>query len=349
MKIKYIFFIQLMLWVFACNNDDNPGIANTSFERDKGIFILNEGIFTQGNASVDYYDWINDSLYTGIYEKINGEKAGDVLQSMTIQGKYAYLALNNSSCIKKVSIEDFKLSATIKGLQSPRYILPVNKEKLYVSDLYSGKIYVISPIHNTITKEIYTGQWTETWALYEDMAFVTCPWFYSTPASKKILVLNTATDEITDSISVCINPQQIAADKNGKIWVLCGGNSYENIKGGLFKIDANTTVIEDSMTFGKTQQTFNNSLVLNEGRDTLFILYNDVYSLAVKDGISKLKKIFTPGKDDIYGMSIDNKRQLLYIMHAPANSKGYISVYTKKGIKIKTIKAGYYPNSVVPY
>ena len=39
----------------------------------------------------------------------------------------------------------------------------------------------------------------------------------------KILVINTLTDELEDSVEVLKQPRKIVVDKNEKLWVLCDG------------------------------------------------------------------------------------------------------------------------------
>ena len=334
--------------MFSCG-DDEPESKSGYFEKGKGVFICNEGIFTHGNASIYYYDWSEDSLHTNIYENSNNEKLGDVLQSMNIVDDRAYLVVNNSSIINEVSIRDFKKIKTFTGFNSPRYILPVNEEKAYVSDLYSGVIYVISLKENKIIKELKTGQWTETWALAGNRAFVTCPWFFSSELSKKILVLDTEKDEIIDSLFAGPNPNRIEIDSNNKLWVLCGGNGYAGIHGGLYKFDVSTGILEDSLIFENPQSLYNNAMAINKNKDTIFIVNNGVYTLDVNQSDMKLTKMITLQDDFVYGMNIDDDRNLLYLSINNDNTKGEVKVYNMQGKLIKTINAGYYPNSVLPY
>ena len=349
-KTIYIYLTAfIIILVFSACPDVQVKDKQYKFEKEAGFFITNEGIFQQANASVSYFDWKQDSLYENIFENANGEKIGDILQNMNIFKGKAYLVVNNSAWIDVVDIESFEKRGEIRGFVSPRFFQPVSKEKAYVTDLYSGYIYVVDLNRNIVSKKIFTGKWTEKIALSGNKLYVSCPWVYSKPVSKKILVLNTDTDEIIDSISAGINPSDLGIDKNGFLWTLNNGNTIKNIPGSLYKINLETKSVVDSFIFDKTLSIFNSSLRFNENRDSIYILYNDVYSLSVEGDITP-EKIVSGESRNLYGMDPDNKNELIFLTDAQNFAeKGKVFIYTKKGELIKTLNAGYLPNSIVIY
>lgn len=350
--IRYIFLSLIafaIILLFSACPDVQVKAKKYKFEKDAGFFITNEGIFQQANASVSYFNRDQDSLYENIFENANEEKVGDILQSMNVFNGKAYLVVNNSAWIDVVDIESFEKLGEIRGFVSPRFFLPVSKDKAYVTDLYSGFIYVVDLNQNKVYKKIYSGKWTEKMTLSGNKLFVSCPWVYSKPVSKKILVLNTDTDEIVDSLNTGINPSSIGIDKNGFLWTLNNGNKLKNIPGSLYKINIETKFVVDSFSFENTLNIFNSALSFSEERDSVFVLYNDVYAFSTEGSVVPQKIISQEGRN-LYGMDLDSKKELIFLTDAQNFAeKGKVYVYTKKGELIKTLKTGFLPNSVVVY
>ncbi|MGE5355555.1 MAG: YncE family protein [Deltaproteobacteria bacterium] len=351
MKIITFFLIYLfIIFVFvSCDPDDTSENNNISFNKNEGIFILNEGLFNQANASVFYYNFDKDSIYEDIFQSKNNEKTGDVLQSMFIIDNTGYLVINNSGLIRKVNLQDFKQLQLVAGLVSPRQFFRVDNTKAYISDIFSNKIKIYSLPDDKITGEILTGRWTENFASNNEKVYVTCPWIFSKPISKIVYEIDPESDKITDSLITGINPTNISIDKNGYLWTLCAGNSIEGIKGSLFKTDLKTKKNVDSVHFDQVLNIFNTGMNMNSKKDSLFVLYNDVMMISTTGKI-KTEPVIKRQKENFYGFNIDNQRNLVYLTDAlNFASRGKVLIYTKKGLLIKTINAGLIPNNVISY
>ena len=345
----FFFALIIILILSACPDINIKDDKHYNFKKGNGFFIVNEGIFQQANASVFYYDRERDSIYENIYETVNNEKIGDILQSMYVFDDNAYLVVNNSAWIDIAGVEDFEKKGEIRGFVSPRYFFPVNRDKAYVTDLYSGYVYVVDLNQNKVSKNIYTGKWTEEMAFLDKKLYVTCPWIYSKPASKKVLVIDTDTDEIIDSIVTGISPSGIGFDKNGFLWTLNNGNKINNLPGSLYKIDVSSNVAVDSFVFKNTLNIFNSSLRFNENRDSIFVLYNDVYKISVEGNIAP-EKIISQNERNLYGMDLDNDKQQIFLTDVlNFVEKGKVYIYSKKGDLLKTLNTGFLPNAVVVY
>ena len=51
-----------------------------------GLFILNEGNFQYGNATLSYYDPAARKVENEVFYRANAMRLGDVAQSMTVRG-----------------------------------------------------------------------------------------------------------------------------------------------------------------------------------------------------------------------------------------------------------------------
>ncbi|MBK7095840.1 MAG: hypothetical protein IPH57_12595 [Saprospiraceae bacterium] len=347
---KYSVFLAILVILISFSCDDKvPDSDNSTFVEGEGIFIVNEGLYNQANSSVYYYHYAKDSIYPDVFQKANNENIGDVLQSMQISGDKAYLIVNNSGLVRKVNIPDFKHIKTTSGLTSPRQMIKISDSKAYISDIFANKINVYSLSEDKLTGEIKTGRWIENFAMNGKQIFASCPWAFGKPVSKWIYVIDSEKDKLTDSIKTGISPSQVVIDKNGFLWTLCIGNSYDGIKGSLFKSDIKTLKNVDSLHFDQVLNIFNSGMQLNQSKDTLYVMYNDVMKIPVSGKIIA-ETVVNRQNENFYGLGIDNKRHLLYVTDAlNFAEKGKVYIYSKKGKLIKTLSAGYLPNMVIPY
>lgn len=316
-----------------------------SIPLNEGLFIVNEGNFMYGNASLSFYVPSQKRVLNEVFIKTNRVNLGDVAQSMKIHNGLGYIVVNNSGVIFIIDTNTFKRIDYISGLTSPRYIHFVNDEKAYVTDLYLPQVTIIDPKALKITGKIDTKghKSTEQMVQYGKYVFTNC-WSYD----NKILVIDTEKDEVVDEIEVGIQPTSLALDKYNKIWTVTDGG-YEGSPYGyeapaLYKIDAETRQIEEEFLFSKGEHP--SEVSLNGTRDTLYFLNKAVWRMDVTSK-SLPQEPFLPYKGTIYyGLTIDPKSSEGYVADAiDYVQHGIVYRFSPEAIPVDTFRVGIIPGA----
>jgi len=211
--LKIIF---LSLLVVSC--DKNGTLPPSDVTIGGGVLIVNEGNFRAGNGSLSFYSYDSTKLYNDLFFSVNNRPLGDVPYSISTRGNKAYIVVNNSGKIEVVDQSNLVSETTITGLISPRNMAIINDYKAYVSSLYSDSVAIINLMNNSISGYINLGRSSEAIALYGNKAFIS-----NWSGGNKIMVVNTSSDEIIDSIKVGSEPESMVIDRLGRLWVLCDG------------------------------------------------------------------------------------------------------------------------------
>ncbi len=357
--------ILLILFFGICSCMDDDTLRD--FDRlnanmvDKGVFIINEGNFTYGNASLSYYSLDSNKVINNIFYETNALPLGDVAQSMTINDSLGYIVVNNSGKIYIININTFKYKAKITGLVSPRYIHFVNSQKVYITDMYSKQISIYSPLLNEITGSInidngnagFLQHSGEAMLQYNDFVYVNC-WSYD----NTILVVNTQTDMVVDSIKVEKQPNSMALDKDNNLWVLSdggfAGSSYGQTKPALTKINLQTNTITKKYVFSNIDASPTH-LCINQTKDTLFYINGSWGGAVANGGICSMPiysselhetALINTGTKITYGLFYDNSSKSLFFSDAIDNAQnGIVYRCQTNGVITDTIKVGINPGT----
>jgi YVTN family beta-propeller protein len=333
-KVLALFALSVLL-LNSCkepDNDDNP-TPSTPAAYD-GVFIINEGGFNKGNASIDFYNRADGKQTKGLFNNINNRPLGDIFQSMSKVGDNFYLVVNNSSKIEVVSAKDFKSVATISNLGSPRFLLSPsssNGEKAYVTDLFGGVIHVLNLKSNTKTKSITLSGWSEEMVEANNSVYV------NNSGNKKIFVIDPTSDAIKDSIELTATPNGIVKDKNNKIWLLLDTTGGQ--KGKLARVNTTTNTIEASVDVGDIG--YSSDLTINGAGDKLY--YTKADGLYEMDITATIAPASVKKAGNFYSIGIDPSTGTIYLGDAlDFNQDGTITTIKTDGSE-NTFKAGINP------
>ncbi len=348
--LRWAGFLLALTTLNACDKDDDSQTPQGQYS--SGAFIINEGLFNNGNASISFFNRTTKEVIPNVFETENNRSLGDVAQSLTIHEDKAYIVVNNSNKIEVVDAGTFKSIGAIENkVEQCRYLAAAGKKAYVTSWGLTGNPSVVVVDLNTlqVTKNIPVGKGPEGITLVGNEAFVANSGGYTN--DNTISVINTTTDEVSQTISVGDHPTQLVTDANGKLWVLCRGkygdfsNSADlGTKAELIRITPATKAIEARMDVGTLQTSKPGNLSINREKNTLyFTLAGGVHAVSINATSIPANNPIV--KKSFYGIGIDPVENILYGADAlNYKQNGWVYRFTNQGEKIDSFRVQLIPN-----
>lgn len=312
-----------------------------------GVFVVNEGNFTTGNASLTWYHPGSDSIFNDAFYAVNKVPLGDVANYMTVHDNKGYIVVNNSGVVYVIDINTGAFLGKISGLSSPREILIIDNNKAWVSDLFSKFISVVDlntyKVVNTINLH---GRTSESLVRIGERVFVN-NWskLNQTPDNNMIMVLDVGAEKVVDSIAVTREPNSMVVDADNKLWVLCSGG-YNNVETpALYRIDpANDTIVE-KLEFGqKNMNPF--TLNINGAGTRLWFLNKGVFKMDVNSHQIPSHPFIPQGTHNFYSLGVRPDIESVYVSDALDYVRnGTVYFYDPSGNLSGEFEAGIIPGS----
>lgn len=315
----------------------------------EGVYVVNEGAFTQGNGSISFIS--DDSAYFNddLFQSVNNTPLGDIVQSMSIYRRKAYICVNNSQKVTVVDMSDFKKIASV-NISGPRYFLGYNGNG-YISDWSDNSVKVLDLNNNTVTKSIPCGSGPEQLIAANNRIFVCNGGGFGKDST--ITVINATSNAVTDTINVGVNPGSIVLDANFKLWVLCSGtlgpdylpNTSDDIGGKLLQIDPNTLAIMNVLDFAQGEHPIKLT-VSPDGQKLYYLFGESAYTGTVMQ--MWITDNFLPSipliNRSFYGLGVKPKNGDIYGGIPSFSTKSYVLHYKSDGTFIDSVQVGIGPN-----
>lgn len=327
--------LVILIIIISCKSDDPELLPLGDYEN--GFFIANEGPFSDGTGTLTFIG-NNGAIEQDVYQTVNNEVLGSIVQSMTFHDNNAYIVVNNSHKIIVANRHTMKKITTIEGsdINNPRHFVAIGNTG-YVSNWGSTSnstddfIAVIDLSTNTVTSTIAVGEGPEDMLVKDNTIYVNLQGGFG--FNNKVEVINANTNTISTTITVGDVPSAILKDNNDSIWVLCSGNpNYATggeTNGTLIKIENNS--VTSTLDFGA--QKHPSHLTINDN-NLYYNLGGKVYNMLVSN--TQLNTTAIVGFDGFY-YTMSAKNGVLYT----TNAGDYASEGTLKVFNLSTKEHSY--------
>ncbi len=347
-RINFLAFISgLMALFFVSCSDPEPVLPELPFHvKPPGVFVVNEGNFTFGNASLTYFNTQNNSVVQDMFYVVNGVPLGDVANFMEIKNNVGFIVVNNSGVIYLIDTETGVFKGKIDGLVSPRELAFLDNGKMIVTDLAEPYLTVINEHqgarpYNKINLNGYTS---ESIKIVRDKIYVNS-WsaMYQEKKNNQVLVVDALSLDLIDSIRVVMEPNSMAVDKDRNLWVLCSGGYMHEERAALIKIETTTDSVTMVYEFPENMD-YPTELHINALGDELYYLNKDVYALSVSADSLPSEPLIFSGEKTFYALGVDPQTNYIFVSDALDYMKrGKVYIYDAQGNFLKDFGAGIVP------
>lgn len=341
-------------FIFVVIDADNKEVKEVAKSEIKnayamsGIYILNGGKMGNNNAGLSFYDWNTKIVDNKVFDTANGISLGDTGQDAIVYGSKMYIAVYGSALIQVTDMEG-KILKTIESEKGGKKQQPRNltayKGKVYAT-LYDGYLAKIDTAKMEIEAQVAVGRNPEYVRAANDKLYVANSGGldYNTAVGydNTVSVVDVINFKETEKIPVVINPDKMAVDSQGDIYVISNGD-YKDIPNTLQRIDATTHKVTN----------VGNATWMSMGNDDkLYIIYsqydenwNQTISYNIFD--AKAEKLvsnsfITDGTkiDKPYSINVDMSNNYIYIGTSDYKTNGDMYIISNEGKLIHKFDTG---------
>lgn len=269
------FFALSVLSITSCRDDSDPR-EPVSITAVTGYYLLNEGKYEGNNASLDFYD-AQAGVYTkGIFAAVNPEVTlglGDTGNDLKIYGSKLYAVINVSGKIEVMNVHTGKRIKMIEipGCRSVAFA----GGKAYVCtwngndpESPAGQVVEIDTATLSVTRRVQVGRQPERMAVLGNTLWVSNSGGTSGFDNTLSRIDLTALTE-TGRSEVAVNPGEVLADAEGKLWVSSGGDYTPANPAALYCFDpqAGSVVKQFDLAVGTMALSGDTLLVISKTYD----------------------------------------------------------------------------------
>lgn len=349
MKKNLLLLIFAILLAFVSCKKEKKNAEPETFSVGTGVFVLNEGTFTYANSSLSFYDFDKNEVINNLFFRVNNTPIGDVGQSLALIDDNLYIVVNNSKYIYKVDAKTIEYKAKIEGFTSPRYMLPINNGKVYVSDLASPGFWSLNL--DTFEKHLVeTGSATEVMVKIGDKVFMSnwSNYYVANGSNKSVQVIDCVNDTLVATIEVAQEPNSMVVDKNNRIWVSCSGGFMPPQDPALVCIDAATHQVVKR--FDLAEGSYPSGLAIDGTGENLFFMNGgfgslNVYKMPVDATEIPETPFITSNSKVFYGLKVNPQNGDVYLTDAKNYvQNGDLLRYSADGTLLGSFETGLIPS-----
>lgn len=350
---KIIFILAFGMLLGACMRREDLEPEQVSLTAE-GLFVVCEGNFQYGNATISFYDPDSGAVQNEIFYRANGMKLGDVAQSMTIHRtasgeELGWICVNNSHVLFAVDPTTMEVKGRVENIGQPRYIHFVNDHKAYVSQIWDNRIVIIDPAAYRITGYIEVPDMepsrgsTEQMVSCGGMVYCSC-WSYQ----NRIIRIDPDTDTVTGSLQIGKQPRSLVADSRCRLWTITDGGIDEpgsaHEAPALYCIDSESMSVIRAMPFDTDATP--SSLAIDASGDTLYWIERSVWQMAIDERVLPDKPIIERSNTLFYALTVSPLTGDIYVADAvDYQQPGKIYRYSAAGMLLDEFYTGVTPGA----
>jgi hypothetical protein len=341
MIYRVLLIILAISALFISCEKGNSGPVTPGDEDDippgNGLYILNEGNYGRGNGSVSFWHADSNRVFNTLFLTGNNRQPGDIPFTLYKRDNKGYLIVNNSGKIEIVNLSDFKSLKTITGLTSPRFIVPINNNKGYISSLYSDSIALFCFSEERVISYINIGTSSEQITVIGDYAYI-ASWSFN----NRIIVVDTGDGSVVKEIIVEYEPESMVTDRDGMLWVLCSGGFMNQGTPALIVIDPVSNSEVRRILFPENDYPTN--LRIDMQGEVLYYLNSGIYMLPITAVDLPAEPFIEQGSGLFYRMEIFYENGDIFVTDAKDyQRRGSLLRYNNEGLHIEDYETGIIP------
>ncbi|MGV3601750.1 MAG: DUF5074 domain-containing protein [Dyadobacter fermentans] len=343
-----IAFSTLAVW--SCNQSDPAPKGDYV----RGVFVVNEGNFSQNNGAISYFTRESNTATADIFAAANGTALKGGVQDYAAAEEQGIILVDNMSAgqdkVQFVQRYTFKDEGTIGApdIENPREVVIVGR-KAYVScwgsnadyQYTTGYIAVIDLTTKKVTKKIDIAKGPENLVYNAGKLFVGTTTFTN---GNILTVINTNTDQVAQSIPMEGVVTPIGIDANGKLWVNAGIKAQ--------RLNPESLAVEATLAIGSDAAKVPGSFTMSSDLKTIYFVLTtfdanfnasgQTYKFGIADSQVDVSKPFI--NRYFTGLTVDPSQGLLYAAVTPSlTQSGYAVRYRGDGNVVDSIKVGVGP------
>jgi len=330
-----------------------PEAGNGTVSPD-GIWVLCEGLWMQNNSSLSNIA-LSGTVVRDALRYVNNISIGDNPTHMVADADTLIIAVNTTRKILFVHKKTGELTGMVDmpGMQKP-FKLCVRGRKLWCSNLNDDSITELDLDTRKVTlPAIHVGPAPEGMAAVRGKLYVALSGMgdlrYTEPGAGSVVVVNTASMLVQDTIAGLPNAAMLVADEaRNRVWC-----SYRNLPsladslGGVVLIDVRADTIVQQWRFPAAH-----ALSLNQGTGEVYVLHrNGIDKLTAGNAAPQPVASHTSGllRDSWYSMTYNPASNTILV----GNARGFLTdgeviEFSPDGRELNRYTVGLNPGCILP-
>ena len=257
MNIRKVVVLSALIGVlFSCNNTNEPELPLGDYEN--GILVTNEGAFSGGTGTVNFISNDFSVQVEKVFNKVNGENIGTILQSAGFNGDNIFLIANVGNKISVANRFTMEKSTEITAdLSNPRYIAFANG-KGYVTnwgdgtDVTDDYVAVINLTTNLVESKIPVIEGPEQIIANGNTLYISHKGGFG--SGNSVTVINAVNNSVITNLQVGDIPDEMVIDNSGNVLISCEGKAETpwnptEVLGSLVKINTTTNEVISTINY----------------------------------------------------------------------------------------------------